>query len=351
MTIHNILSAGIEKKASDIHLVANKNPMLRIDGKLIETDLGIMNAKKIEELIMSMLTPQQQETYTKERELDFSYSVDDGNRFRVNLHWEKNNPGLVARLISNQVPNLQDLGAGEVIINLARSEEGLVLVTGPTGSGKSTTLAAMVELINTERACHIITLEDPIEFIYTSKKSIIKQRQLGSDMLSFGEGLKHILRQDPNVILIGEMRDLETIAAAITIAETGHFVLATLHTNSAAHTVERIIDVFPPYQQNQVRLQVANTLKGVISQRLLPKKDGGRIATREVMICNPAIANLIRENKLEQIRSVMQTSRDAGMITMDQDIKRLLEEKVIEEQVAKAHMLSPESLAFPGLGA
>jgi twitching motility protein PilT len=232
----------------------------------------------------------------------------------------------------------------EIVYELCRLNQGLILMTGPTGCGKSTSLAAMINLINQERRANIITLEDPIEFVFQSDKSLIRQRQLGTDMLSFAEGLKHVLRQDPNVVMVGEMRDLETIATAITLAETGHLILATLHTFSAAQTIDRIIDSFPPYQQNQVRLQVSMTLAGVISQRLLPQKNSGRIAAREVLINNPAVANLIRENKVAQIKSTIQTSADEGMITMDQNLKDLYEKGLIEREVAEAHMVSPEIL-------
>ena len=252
--------------------------------------------------------------------------------------------GLVARVVPNKVPTMKDVGMPEIVYELTRLKQGLVLVTGPTGCGKSTSLAAMIDLINSERSVNIVTLEDPIEFIYKPKKSIIKQRQLGTDMLSFQAALKHILRQDPDVVMVGEMRDLETIAATITLAETGHLVFATLHTLNAAQTVDRIIDVFPPYQQPQVRLQVSMSLRGVISQRLLPRKDGGLIAAREIMINTPAIANLIRDNKIPQIKTIIQTSADEGMVTMDQDLKRLVEEGLVEKEHAKQYMLNPEGL-------
>ncbi len=232
----------------------------------------------------------------------------------------------------------------EIVYDLVRLDQGLILVTGPTGCGKSTSLAAMINLINEERSAHIVTLEDPIEFVYTPKKCIIKQRQLGTDMLTFASGLKHVVRQDPNVILVGEMRDLETIASTITLAETGHLVLATLHTFNAAQTVDRIICVFPPHQQNQVRSQLSLFLKGIISQRLLPHAKGGRVAAREVLLNSPAIANLIRENKIPQIKTAIQTSAHDGMTTMDQAIKRLFESGDITREVAVAHMANPDSL-------
>jgi twitching motility protein PilT len=232
----------------------------------------------------------------------------------------------------------------QVVFDLTREDQGLIMVTGPTGCGKSTTLAAMINLINSERSVNIITLEDPIEFIFKPNQSIIRQRQLNNDMRSFPEGLKHILRQDPDVVMVGEMRDLETIATTITLAETGHLVLATLHTYSASQTVDRIIDIFPPHQQNQVRLQLSMTLKGIISQRLIPAIDTGLIATREILMNTPAVSNLIRENKIAQIKTAIQTSAEDGMITMDQDLKNLYKSRKISKEVAENHMLNPESL-------
>ena len=222
----------------------------------------------------------------------------------------------------------------QVVYEMTRAHQGLILVTGPTGCGKSTSLAAMINLINSERVANIITLEDPIEFIFTPEKSIIRQRQLGTDMVSFESALKHVLRQDPNVIMIGEMRDLETIAATLTLAETGHLVIATLHTHNAGQTIDRIVDVFPPYQQNQVRLQLSMSLNGVISQQLLPSIGGGRVAAREILINTPAISNIIRENKIPQIKTAIQTSADDGMITLEQDLTRLLKDEIINEETA-----------------
>lgn len=345
MTTDQLFKNAVDKGASDLHLVVGKPPILRIDGVLqpVEKE-AVLDAKHILDHINNILNDKQKQLYEAEREMDTSYSIDGGNRFRVNCHWERGNPGMVARIISPQIPSLEDLSMPDVVYNLMRLKQGLILLTGPTGSGKSTSLAAMIELVNQERAENIITLEDPIEFIYTPAKSIIKQRQLGTDMLSFAQALKHVLRQDPNVILVGEMRDLETIAATITLAETGHLVLATLHTFNAAQTVDRIIDVFPPYQQNQVRLQLSLFLKGVISQQLLPRKTGGRIASREVMINTAAISNLIRENKIAQIKTVIQTSAHEGMMTMDQDLKRLVDANEVEKDVASLYMMNPEVL-------
>ncbi|MFA6588682.1 MAG: type IV pilus twitching motility protein PilT [Patescibacteria group bacterium] len=343
--IDDLFKLAVDKRASDVHIVANKPPILRIDGELIEVEgMPPLSSKDTQALVFSILNDKQKQLYIADRELDMSYELIDGNRFRVNCHWERNNAGLVARIISMQIPTMEDLLLPQVVYDLLRLKQGLILVTGPTGCGKSTTLAAMINFINNERSAHIITLEDPIEFLYESNKSIIKQRQLGTDMISFGDALKHVLRQDPNVIMVGEMRDLETIAATITLAETGHLVLATLHTFNAAQTVDRIIDVFPPYQQDQVRIQLSLFLKGIISQQLLHRVNGGRIASREILINSPAISNLIRENKVAQIKTVLQTSADEGMVTMDQDLKRLFDAGEITEEIARTYMLNPENL-------
>ncbi len=334
-----------QDQASDLHLLAGQPPILRIHGQLNPLpDQPVLSAEDIRRLVFSILNKEQQTIFLRQRELDFSYELTDGTRFRVNIHWEKGQIGLVARVVNKQIPTMEQLGMPEVVYQLARLKQGLVLVTGPTGCGKSTSLAAMMDLINKERSEHIVTLEDPIEYLFTSQKSFIRQRQLNTDFLSFGEALKHVVRQDPNVIMVGEMRDLETIAAAITVAETGHLVFATLHTLNAAQTVDRIIDVFPPHQQDQIRLQLALELRGVISQQLLPRADGlGRLAAREIMINTPAIANLIRENKVAQIKSVIQTSADQGMISMDQSLQKLLEQKLITPETAQAYQ--SESLA------
>ncbi|MFH1457137.1 MAG: type IV pilus twitching motility protein PilT [Patescibacteria group bacterium] len=339
MNIDQIFSLAIKKNASDVHLIVGLPPILRVDGILKQIkDFIKISPSEIKEMIYAILTDQQKERFERERELDLSYQVKNSSRLRVNCFFEKSNIGLVARIIPAQVPNMESLGMTEVIYDLVRETQGLILFTGPTGCGKSTSLAAMIDLINSERSESIVTLEDPVEFIYTPKKSIIVQRQLGRDMLSFAEGLKHSLRQDPNVLLVGEMRDLETISATLTLAETGHLVFATLHTHSANQTVDRIVDIFPPYQQEQIRLQMSLSLRAVISQHLVPGVDGGRVAVREVMINNPAVSNLIRENKIPQIRSVIQTSSDEGMITRDQDLKRLFKEGKITKEVYEIYL-------------
>jgi twitching motility protein PilT len=344
MNIKELLKIAAEKKASDLHLVVGLPPVLRIDGELIYIeDKKAVTDKEMELMVLSMLSAEEKEVYIKNRELDIGYEIEN-YRYRVNLNFEKGNMGMVARVISDKIPGLDEIGMPKIIYNLLDLKQGLILLTGPTGCGKSTALAAMVEYINIHRFCHIITLEDPIEYLFKPQKSVIMQRQLGSDMLNFESGLKHALRQDPNVIMVGEMRDLETIATTITLAETGHLVLATLHTYNAAQTIDRIIDIFPPHQQQQVRMQLSMTLAAVISQRLLPKKDGGRVATREILLNTSAVANLIRENKIAQIKTVIETNSKDGMVSLDQDIKRLVEEKQITKETALAYMDNPELL-------
>lgn len=344
MDIKELFQIAVKKKASDIHLVAGLPPILRIYGELVEIkDKKAVIDKELEQAVFSLLTKEQEEQFVSTRDLDFSFEV-NGSRLRINLHYERGNIGLAARIITEKMPSLEDLNMPKIITGLLNLKQGLILVTGPTGCGKSTSLAAMINYINTTRRCHIITLEDPIEYLFTSDKSIIIQRQLGSDMLSFADGLKHALRQDPNVIMVGEMRDLETIATTITLAETGHLVLATLHTYSAAQTIDRIIDAFSPHQQNQIRMQLSMTLAGVMSQRLLPKMSGGLVAAREILINNSAVSNLIRENKIAQIRTVIETSAKDGMVSIDQDLKRLYKEKLVAKEVAQSQMTNPELL-------
>ncbi len=349
MKLEQLFKLAKEQGASDIHLLADSLPIFRIDGILQRLlHMPELSGQMIEDLVIPLLTEEQRQKFLKTKELDFSYELHGCCRLRVNLHYEKGNMGLVARIVPSVIPSMEDIGMQSVVYEMIRQERGLILVTGPAGCGKSTSLAAMINLINQEQNRHIITLEDPIEFIFTPQKSIIRQRQLDTDMLSFHESLGHVLRQDPNVLMVGEMRDLETIAATVTLAETGHLVLATLHTFDAGQTIDRIVDIFPPYQQSQIRLQLSITLKGIISQRLLPKADGGRIATREILINNPAVAHIIRENKINQIRSVMQTSAKEGMFTMDQDLKNLYRKGLITKIVAESHMADPTILLEDG---
>ena len=331
---------GQDAVASDVHIVVGKPPIMRVDGELemIEGYDQIITSEMAMELVKSMLTEVQLERFLQDREIDMSYNLEGGTRFRVNCHFEREYPGIVARVIPEIIPTMEDVHLPEITHQLTNLEQGIILLTGPTGCGKSTSLAAMISKINDERGVHIITLEDPIEFLYRPNKAIIRQRQYGTDFLSFSEALRRILRQDPDVILVGEMRDFETISAALTLAETGHLVLATLHTNSAVQTIERIIDVFPPHQQSQVRMQLSMTLAAVIAQRLVPRKGGGRIALREVMFNTPAVANIIRDNRIPELNSVIQTSAEAGMITNKRDAERLVKEVLMDEGEAERYM-------------
>lgn len=337
--IDGLLSLAASNGASDIHLVVGRRPVFRVDGNLNEIENeDILSPEVMQELVFSMVDPLRQELFIKERELDFAYQIRQGTRFRVNIHWEKGNIGLVARVVSSHVPSMEQLNMPEVLYNLSRIKQGLILVTGPTGCGKSTSLAAMIDLVNHERKEHIVTLEDPIEYLFTPDQSIIRQRELYRDFMSFASALKHVVRQDPNIIMVGEMRDLETIAAALTVAETGHLVLATLHTLGSSETIDRIIDVFPAHQQNQIRLQLSMELRAVVSQQLVPRVGGGRVAAREIMINTPAISNLIRENKVSQLRTVLQTSAQEHMQTLDQDLKRLFQEGSITRETAELYI-------------
>ncbi len=331
--INKLFTEAQQAEASDVHLVSGLKPYFRIHGSLIsQENWPEMDGSSIAATIRTTMTDEQWEKCQTDLNLDYSYEVAGVSRFRMNAHFEKTNMGLVARLIPTDIPTMENLALPPVMMELTRSINGLVLVTGPTGSGKSTTLAAMINQINAVEDVHIITLEDPIEFVYHSNKSIVRQRQLFTDVHSFDDGLKTVLRQDPDVVLLGEMRDLETIKAALTIAETGHLVFATLHTNSAPESIDRIVDVFPPHQQSQIRTQLATTLNAVVSQLLIPKVGGGRIATREILVNTPAVANLIRENKIPQLYSVMQTSADIGMITRDKDLEHIMNQGLITQE-------------------
>ena len=337
MELKELLVLTIQKKASDLHLTENAPPILRIDGRLILTDLPKLAREDTKRLIYSILSNDQKEIFEKNWELDLSVAMEGLDRFRVNVHVQRGSVEAAFRRIPLEIPKLGELGLPSIVADLARRPNGLVLVTGPTGVGKTTTMAAMIDLINTEKQDMIISIEDPIEFLHLNKRSIIKQREVHSDTKSFSEALRHALRQDPNVIFVGEMRDLETISTALTAAETGHLVLATLHTPDAPQTVERIIDVFPPYQQQQVKLQLADCLQGVISQLLLPRASGiGRIVATELMIGTPAIRNLIREQEIEQIPTLIQTGQQFGMRTMDKSLKELYKTGFITYETALA---------------
>jgi len=336
LNIKDILQLAMRRNASDIHLTVKSPPILRIYGNLvILNSLDTFTKDSLKNFIYSILTDTQKERFEREKELDFSFAPQGFDRFRVNVHLQRGNVEAAFRRIPMDIPAISKLGLPQIAEEFARKANGLVLVTGPTGMGKSTTLAAMVDLINQERQCVIISIEDPIEFIYDNKKSIIKQREVYSDTHSFPESLKRALRQDPDVIVVGEMRDLETIGTALTAAETGHLVLATLHTPDAPQTIERIIDVFPPYQQRQVRLQLGNCLQGVISQLLLSSiNDEGRILATEVMVATPGIRNLIREGEIAQIPTLLQTGAQYGMKTMDKCLKDLYQRKLITYDIA-----------------
>src|SRR5512146_909412 len=346
MDIAELLKHAVEAGASDLHLTASRPPMVRVNGKLLPSgfpdELGPDDTKA---LIYSILTDDQKAKFEEEHELDFSIGIPGISRFRVNVFMQRGCVSGVFRTIGENIPTCQDLGLSETVQQLALLPRGLVCVTGPTGCGKSTTLAAMINLVNQERDGHIVTIEDPIEFLHPHIRSTINQRELGSDTYSFPRALKAVLREDPNVILVGEMRDLETIAAALTLAETGHLVLSTLHTQDAAQTVDRIIDVFPPYQQEQIRVMLASTLKGVVSQVLLPKADGqGRVAAREIMIVTPAISALIREGKTHQIYSAIQTGATNGMCTMEKSLGELVQAGSVSAQDALSKANHPQEL-------
>jgi twitching motility protein PilT len=350
MDIKNILRLAAEKNASDFHGLVDYPPIFRIDGELFDANKIVgensfpkLTETDLENFVDTLLPPEAKKIFFDKKDLDFSCEI--GNlRYRLNFSFEKGQIKIVARVIKGEELTLEELGLSSVVAEILNYRQGLVLVTGPTGCGKSTTLAAMINHINNEQKVNIVTLEDPIEYVFKPKMSIISQRQLGEDMLSFSNGLKHVLRQDPNVIMLGEMRDLETISTALTIAETGHLVLATLHTYSAAQTIDRIIDIFPPHQQNQVKSQLSMVLRAVISQRLLPKKGGGRIAAREILLNNSASANLIREGKVAQINSVIETGSSAGMVTLINDIKNLYQEGLIDKETAKSYVDSLREL-------
>lgn len=336
MKIELLLEEVIKHDASDLHLQVGLPPMLRIDGALKPvTDAPVLKDTDTERLVASILDDSQKQILEKDKEVDLSFTFGDYGRFRVNAFHERGNIAAALRLIPTEIRTLEQLGMPKVVSTFSKFPRGLVLVTGPTGSGKSTTLAAVVDQINTEQSRHIITIEDPIEYAHHSKKSIVVQREIHYDTFSFGAALRSSLRQDPDVVLVGEMRDLETISAAITLAETGHLVLATLHTNSAAQSIDRMIDVFPPHQQQQIRIQVSGMLQAICSQRLIPLIGGGRQAAAEILVVTPAARNIIREGKTHQLDSVIQTGAADGMQSMDRTLVNMVHEGKITFEEAK----------------
>ncbi len=325
LKIEILLEEVVRKRASDLHLQVSLPPMLRIDGSLTPVSgYDKLSEEEVEGLIFTILDQDQQQILLKDKEFDFSFAFGDLGRFRVNAFHERGNLAAALRLIPNEIKTVTELGVPPIVNNFADYPRGLVLVTGPTGSGKSTTLAALLDRINAERATHIITIEDPIEFTHKSKKSVVAQREVHYDTYSFSAALRSSLREDPDVVLIGEMRDLETISAAITIAETGHLVFATLHTNSAAQSIDRMIDVFPPHQQPQIRAQLSNILMAICSQRLIPSIGGGRVVAAEILVASAAVRNIIREGKSHQLDAVIQTGADQGMQSMDKTLAGLV---------------------------
>ena len=351
MEIQELLNITIQNKASDLHLLAGIVPTIRVDGSLVFLpNYPAVTKEDAERMIFSILTPSQKELLLANKELDFSFGFGGGTygnlgRFRVNLYFQRGILSGAFRFLEPNIKTIDDLHLPKIAHNFAALKQGFILVTGPTGQGKSTTLAAIINEINANRANHILTIEDPIEYIYPNGKSIISQREMGSDTHSWGMALKSALREDPDVVLVGEMRDPETISSAITVAETGHLVFSTLHTNSASQTIDRIIDSFPADQQTQIKIQLASTLKGIISQRLVPMINGGRVPAVEILIGTPAVANNIREGKTHLIDSIIQTASDEGMITLESSLASLVLAGNISLETAKEYALHQDDLA------
>jgi twitching motility protein PilT len=346
MEFIDVLRVAVKQGASDVHLVIGKPPMARILGEMVElSGFEPLSAEEAKRLIYSILYDEQKQKFEEHLELDCSFAVANLARFRVNVLMQRSGVEAVLRIISSKIPDPETLRLGPTILDFANLPRGLVLVTGPTGSGKSTTLACLINIINSTRREHILTIEDPIEFVYEHKKCVVRQREVGQSTRSFSEALRHALRQDPDVILVGEMRDLETISLAITAAETGHLCFGTLHTTDAAQTVDRIIDVFPPHQQQQVRVQLSTTLKGVVCQTLIPRTEGeGRVAAREIMVVTPAIANLIREGKTHMIYNAIETGSKFGMVPLDRALADLVKDGLIKMEDAVTKSSDPDKL-------
>ena len=341
--VDDLLKLIVERGASDLHIAVGVPPILRIDGQLMPTNYEKLTAQDTQRLVYDILTDEQIQRFESTLELDFSYSVAKVSRYRVNIYRDKGTVAAAFRVIPARIPTIRELGLPPILEDLSRKPRGLILVTGPTGSGKSTTLSAMVNQINSERSAHIITIEDPIEYLHSHKFSVVNQRELGIDTKSFANALRSALREDPDVILVGEMRDLDTISTAITCAETGHLVLATLHTNNAPQTVDRIVDVFPSDQQEQIRFMLSNNLEAVLCQQLLPRAGmPGRVCAMEIMIASPAIRNLVREAKAHQLTSMIQTSADLGMQTMDQALRDLYQKGLVSYDEATSRAMNAD---------
>lgn len=346
VTIREMLEKAKDAGASDLHITVGVPPKMRVNGHLITMDYQRMLPPDTEKLLLEIMDEGQRARFEEKGEHDMSFSIPELGRYRVNAYKQRGSVAIALRLVGTRVPSAEVLGLPQSVVDLYRRKRGLILVTGPTGSGKSTTLAAIIDQINNNRECHVITLEDPIEYLHRHNKSMVNQREIGLDSQSYANALRAALREDPDVILVGEMRDFETISVAITAAETGHLVLSTLHTIGAASTVDRVIDVFPPHQQQQVRVQLANVLEAVISQQLIPSADGnGRVAAFEVLHANHAVRNLIREGKSHQLMSVMQTNRKAGMIAMDEAIQQLYQAGRIDKDMAIQFAQDPDAMA------
>jgi twitching motility protein PilT len=345
MDIKKLLQLVVQRQASDLHIVVGVPPHIRLDGKLVPVEgEAVVTEELAKDLIFPLLNPQQKDLFLVNKEVDFSLQFGKLARFRINAYFEKGNMAAALRLIGEKIKSIAELNLPSICNELSELKQGLVLVTGPTGHGKSTTLAAIVNEINMKRSDHIVTIEDPIEYIYKSSKSIISQREMHGDTHSWAVALKSVLREDPDVVLVGEMRDYETIAAALTVAETGHLVLATLHTNSAAQTIDRVVDVFPEHQQAQIRVQLSNVLSAVLAQRLVPTIGGGRAAVMEILLGTTAVKTSIREGKSHMINNVIQTSGDLGMQSLEKDLARLINAGKIDVNVAKDYSLSPQEL-------
>lgn len=342
---NEFLLAAAKQNASDLHLAIGRRPTLRIDGVLIGIQKeAILTPEAMDGLISALLTPEQKEQFLKDKQIDFAYSFEDKARFRVNAYFQRGYMAAALRLIPAQIKTIDELGLPIILHDFARLSQGFVLVVGPAGHGKSTTLATILDEINHQRTDHIITIEDPIEYLFVQDRCIISQREVGIDTSTFHTGLRTLLRQDPDVVMIGEMRDRESVATAMTAAETGHLVFSTLHTNSASQTIDRIIDSFPPDQQGQVVSQLASTLVGIISERLIPKIDGGRVPACEIMLVNSAIRNLIRERKTYQIDLVIETSMQEGMLTLNRSLAGLIRKQQISLENAELYSLNPSEL-------